>query len=243
MGGAVASCCAASESLSPLQQQLCCLTLHCCCCRLVYLSACAGSSAGGVAAGPIQPQRGPSRLPVLQQYSWLPVVLQVDHTGTPAAFCVYLPCQAPLLEVLELVPFNSRRALAACQNLGRAPPPPPPSAETTLLLYVALLLLLLFCFCPSAFSGSSAGGVGASPIQPKRGPCCLPKPWQGSWLSVVQQVILTVTPAALRVYLHCQAPLLEVLELVPFIRRGALAACQYLGRAVGCLSCCNSADQ
>jgi hypothetical protein len=38
--------------------------------------------------------------------------------------------------------------------------------------------------------------------------------------------------------LHClcaQAPLLEVLELVPFNRRGALAACQNLGRAVGFL--------
>lgn len=28
--------------------------------------------------------------------------------------------QAPLLEVLELVPFDKRGALACCQNLGRA---------------------------------------------------------------------------------------------------------------------------
>jgi hypothetical protein len=41
----------------------------------------------------------------------------------------------------------------------------------------------------------------------------------------------------LSMLLH-QAPLLEVLELVPFHRRGSLACCQNLGRAVG--FCCSA---
>ncbi|KAF6263944.1 hypothetical protein COO60DRAFT_310678 [Scenedesmus sp. NREL 46B-D3] len=102
-----------------------------------------------------------------------------------------------------------------------------------LQLYLALPHLAAAC-----------GALTAAHLSHRRGR--KPSVWLGCSMSALAKVLLVFAHSSAQVWaarictgfatglLH-QAPLLEVLELVPFTRRGALAACQNLGRAVGFL--------